>query len=177
MANSCYNHIMIKGSGLEIQNFISLLVPDGAAEDNFPFLNLVSVFNRQNQDGSWFEIEIEKVDNENLILSGDSSWSPCLNIFALVSQKFSSFSIRYEYDEMGSNFAGWADIENGVIEDNSFDYWEGMIHLKGEEQALKDVIGNELDSYDTFDDLMDSDMYKAFNEASQNEILESFVEI
>lgn len=178
MANSCYNFITIIGNKREIQDFHSLMVPNNVhPDDNIVFDNLISEFGKFQEDSKHFDIEINDVEEETITLSGDSAWSPCLHLFSEISKRFKSFEIRYEYSEMGADFSGWADISEGAIEDNCFAYWKGMIEINGEEEALQDVLNNELDSYNTFDDLMESDMFNAFSENSKNTILENFVEI
>jgi hypothetical protein len=74
---------------------------------------------------------------------------------------------------MGNDFSGWADIENGETQDNCFKYWEGQVAMDAS-NALDNAISNELECYETEEELLDSDMYKAFTEDAQKEILENY---
>mgnify|MGYP001600536406 CR=1 FL=1 len=126
-------------------------------------------------NAKWFDLLTEE-DTEDcgyLRISGDSAWSPSLTLFTAISERYPSFKIRYEYEEMGCDFSGWADIENGEMQDHTFGYWEGLVEMdKG--NALDQAIGNELECYDTEEELLESDMYKAFDEDAQAEILEAY---
>jgi hypothetical protein len=75
---------------------------------------------------------------------------------------------------MGCDFSGWAEIEDGECDDNCFEYWKGIVIREGEEEALCMVIENEISCYESEEELIESDMYLAFSEESQAEILESY---
>jgi len=100
-----------------------------------------------------------------------------LLLFHEITKRFTSFKIRYEYEEMGNDFAGYADITNDSFTDNCFKYWEGIIATQGETDALEQVLNNEMECYDTEEELIESDMYLAFSEESKKEILETYNEI
>lgn len=179
MANNCYNYIQITGEKTEIKEFSEMLKLDktkGQDSGTDIYENLCEIFDRQRDDARWFEMDIHEFydDQDEIIISGDSAWSPCLEIFTRISEKFTSFQIRYEYEEMGCDFAGYANITDGNCDDNCFKYWEGKIQSCGENEALSEVLSNELECYDTEEELIESDMYLAFSEESKKEILESF---
>ena len=182
MANYCYNNIEIKGSEQEIKEFAKMLdLNDSQKNGCEVYANLLNeffgTFEQGYGDGNakWFDLLTEE-DTEDygyLRISGDSAWNPSLTLFEKISERYPSFKIRYEYEEMGCDFSGWADIENGEMQDHTFGYWEGLVEMdKG--NALDQAIGNELECYDTEEELLESDMYKAFDECLQAEILEAY---
>ena len=178
MANNCYNFIEINGSEEEIKDFAKLLeLNDTQEHGGDVYENLLNEFcnGEIGENSKWFDLESDQIegDNEYLRVSGDSAWAPSLDLFVKISEKYPSFKIRYEYEEMGCDFSGWADIENGQMQDNCFGYWEGLV-VMDPSNALDNVLGNELSCYDTEEELLDSDMYKAFDEDAQKEILESY---
>jgi hypothetical protein len=178
MANNCYNFIEIKGSEEEVKDFAKLLDLNATQENGCEvYANLLTKFcdGEIGDNAKWFDLESDQIEGDDtyLKISGDTAWSPSLDLFGKISERYPSFIIRYEYEEMGNDFSGWADIENGEIQDNCFPYWEGQIAMDYS-NALDNAIGNELSCYDTEAELLESDMYKAFGEDAQKELLENY---
>lgn len=175
MANNCINFININGSVDEIKNFSKLLeLGEKQANGYDIYANLCNEFGKSGNDGRWFDITVVDKDENCIVISGDSAWSPCLGLFTEISEKYPSFEIRYEYEEGGCDFAGFADINGGVCADNCFGYWEGRAKIDYDyalQSAYEDLDCFEDDSEDEF---IDSDMYKAFNPEDQKELLEEF---
>lgn len=177
MANNCYNFIQIEGSKEEIKAFLELLKKDENKGQNSGYdiyQNLIHDFGRFGEDARWFDIDVQELNKTEITIAGDSAWCPCLEIFTAISGKYQSFIIRYEYDEMGCDFAGFAEIGQGNCNDNCFSYWEGIIASQGEDDALEMVINNELEYYETEEELIESDMFNAFTKENQKEILENY---
>ena len=177
MANNCYNFIQIEGSKKEIKAFLKLLKKDESKGQNSGYdiyQNLIHDFGKFGNDARWFDIDVQELNETEISIAGDSAWCPCLEIFTAISEKYQSFIIRYEYDEMGCDFAGFAEISQGNCNDNCFSYWEGIIASQGESDAMEMVINNELDCYETKEELIESDMYNAFSKENQKEILENY---
>lgn len=183
MANYCYNNISIQGNKKEIKEFNEVLTNlrqefKNSGCDVYGKLkeDYLSENTELDNDGRWFDLEVHNdlEADEEIIISGDSAWSPCLNLFTQISAKYKSFKIRYEYEEMGCDFSGWADIQQGEISDNEFTFWEGMIAINGETDAMDMFICNELDYYESEAELLDDEKYKLFSEENQKEILENF---
>jgi len=177
MANNCYNFIQIEGSKKEIKAFLKLLKKDESKGQNSGYdiyQNLIHDFGKFGNDARWFDIDVQELNETEISIAGDSAWCPCLEIFTSISEKYQSFIIRYEYDEMGCDFAGFAEISQGNCNDNCFSYWEGIIASQGESDAMEMVINNELGCYETKEELIESDMYNAFSKEHQKEILENY---
>lgn len=178
MANHCYNFIEINGSEEDIKDFSKLLELNDTQDNGCDvYTNLINLFcnGEIGENAKWFDLESDQIegDNQYLRISGDSAWAPSLDLFVKISERYPSFVIRYEYEESGCGFSGWADIENGEMQDNCFDYWEGLVEMNSN-SALQNAIDNELGCYDTEEELLESDMYKAFDTAAQAEILENY---
>ena len=179
------NYIQITGDKTEIKEFSEMLKPDTSQgqTDIDIYENLFTEFERQREDARWFSIDVheyefidigKKDEKEEIIISGDSAWCPCLGLFTKISERFKSFHIRYEYEEAGCDFAGYANITDGNCDDNMFSYWKGIIATQGETDALDQVLSNEMECYETEEELIESDMYLAFSDEIKKEILESY---
>lgn len=176
MANHCYNFITINGDEKEIKEFSNLLKIDQTkGQDSLDiYENIKADFETFQEDAKWFDIYINDEDETCIILSGDSAWCPALELFTAISKKYQSFEIRYEYEEMGYDFSGWADINKGECLDNCFSYWEGKIKILGETEVLYYVIESELECYETEEELIETEMFNLFGKENQNIILEEF---
>lgn len=101
------------------------------------YLNLQHEFGNFGNDAKWFDLDIDfepEENSEEIKISGDSAWCPSLELFTAISKKYTSFKIRYEYEEMGCDFSGWADISEGNCTNNEFTYWKGIFEMQGEKQ-------------------------------------------
>jgi len=175
MANNCNNWITLNGNVSEIKEFSKLLEIGENQENGYDiYTNLCNEFGKSENDGRWFDIEVISYEGE-IIISGDSAWCPCLELFTKISEKYPSFEIHYEYEEGGCDFAGFADINDGLCQDNCFGYWEGKAandYNYAFQCAFEDVEYNFED--DTEEDFIKSDMYLAFQPDEQKELLEEF---
>jgi len=102
-----------------------------------------------------------------------------LQIFKKISDKYKSFNIKYEYNERGSDFAGYANISKGVCTDNCFTYWEGLVAID-EDSALEQAIENELECMAedmTLKKFKKSTLYKAFNSENKKELEKEFLSL
>lgn len=177
MANNCYNYIKITGDKAQLKKLYKdfVLYPKSGCDSGYDiYENICHKYGKCGNDGRWFDMDVDYQDKDEITISGDSAWCPCLEIFTKISEKFPKLSINYSYEEMGCNFSGWADIKGGVCDDNCFTYWEGIIKREGEEEAMFIVIENELECYETEEELIESTMYSAFSEKCKLEILEEY---
>lgn len=118
-------------------------------------------------------MHLEKVDECKCVVYGDSAWVPSLDLFTKISERFKSLVIYYEYEEMGSDLAGWAHISDGSCSDNCYRYWEGMREMRGEKELINMIIENELEYYDE-EELIESDMFNVLSEEGKQIILKLF---
>lgn len=176
MANNCYNFIEITGDKAQLEEFGKDLVLDpksGCDSGTDIYANLYHKYGKGENDARWFDMNVDLREDE-IYISGDSAWCPSLEFFTNISAKFPKLFIKYSYEEMGCDFSGWADIEDGGCDDNCYTYWEGLILREGESYTLGNVLENELECYDTEEELISSDMYSQFSEESKLEILKNY---
>jgi len=179
MANNCYNYIDIKGNAEDIKSLSELLKKDeskGQDSGTDIYMNLVHDFGDFDSDAKWFDIYVDNETETALTITGDSAWCPCLELFTEISKKFPSLVIRYEYDEMGADFSGWADIENGNCVDHEFTYWKGQLEIRGESGLMEHILSSEVACYETEEELREADFFSLVSAESQAEILEAFNE-
>ena len=179
MANNCYNYIDIKGNAEDIKSLSELLKKDESRGQDSGcdiYMNLIHVFGDFGNDAKWLDIYVDNETETSLTITGDSAWCPCLELFTAISKKFPSLVIRYEYEEMGCDFSGWADIENGECTDHCFDYWEGQLEMRGEDDMMEGILGNEIACYETEEELREAGFFNLVSAESQAEILEAFNE-
>lgn len=182
MANNCYNYITLSGSASEIQIFSEFLNShkgENGEENTLLYLNLKRSFAEEitRNDAGWFDMDLHEYheSEEEFIISGDSAWSPCLELFTAISEKFPNLEIRYEYEEGGCDFAGWAEIQNGQCADNCFTFWEGRKQTDYD-HALSQAT-EEAQTYDgTEEEFLDEEFYTIFSEEQQAELLREFRE-
>jgi hypothetical protein len=176
MANNCYNYIVINGSKEEIQSFREVLTSKEGQENGCDiYENLVNEHPKHQENAKWFDMDIHNLEEpaeEEIIISGDSAWNPSLELFGEISKKYPSFKIRYEYEERGCDFAGFAEISEGNVNDNCFSFWKGKVEID-ENTAYQSAV-EEISEYEDEEELIDSDMYKAFPEISQAQLIQEF---
>lgn len=150
MANNCYNYGYFTGSVNQIKKLVAALNTERIKEINLG--NQKSLFEGQitlyaKNYGSilgeaeeykdfgfdtyiaygsrWFECswEYDKGEN-NLIISGDSAWSPVLPFFVKLCKAY-KLQCEGEYSESGMDFAGTFIIDSeGNVEENQMSYGE-----------------------------------------------------
>lgn len=177
MANNCNNWITLNGNVSEIKEFSKLLEIGEKQENGYDiYANLCNEFGKSENDGRWFDIDVSKNNENEITISGDSAWCPCLDLFTKISEKYPSFGIHYEYEEPGCDFAGFADISQGNCNDNQFTYWKGKAANDYDyafQSAFEDVY-SFYENDETEEDFIDSDLYKTFKPKEQKELLEEF---
>jgi len=128
MANNCYNQINIEGKEKEID----ILLENIVLHDN-GMVHFEKIQDNLRLEGhypdifgtKWFDVDIERISKEEVIISGDSAWAPALGLFQKLSEFLPSLNIDYFYEEIGSDFCGNAEIKEGIIHDDCRSYWEG----------------------------------------------------
>ena len=174
MANNCYNSIEFNGDKKEIDDFFKVNNLENETNGTDLYSNLVEKYKSNGDDARWFDMYVERYSDENFYISGDSAWCPSLDLITNISKQYPSFVIRYEYEEPGCDFAGYADIQNGNCTDNCYTFWKGIFELRGTEEAISYILENELDSYENIEELKEADFWQLLDEEQQKEVLEAF---
>lgn len=177
MANNCWNYIEITGSPEDLLRFKT----DLDLEGDSPYDSLLERFDpqRELENPRWFEIDVIIYDT-SIHIGGGSAWTPALDLFTEISKHYESFKIKYSYEESGSDFAGWADISEGLCSDNCFGYAEGIIERDGEYEMYDRLTEYELECYsdDTLEEFLDSHIYSVFkNNKIKHDLKEDFIKM
>lgn len=174
MANNCYNYITILGNETEISELKKILLKTPEQDDYDLYHSLRNSFEIHGDDARWFDMDVQETGDDEIMISGDSAWCPSLGLLTEISKKFTSLKIRYEYEEGGCDFAGYAEISEGNCNDNCFSYWKGKIEINGEEDTADEFCLNNLEDYDDKTELLECSSFNEFSKKSQEEILEQF---
>jgi hypothetical protein len=172
MANNCYNHILITGSKENIDLFLNEIgYANSEIIDKTIYPKMIEMYGLKT-NARWFELNIERNGDNNVTIFGDSAWKPSIDLFTDISEKY-SFVIRYDYEEMGVDFSGWADINCGECQDNEFGYWEGLIIRDGEGSVWERLL-DELEYFEDLEELLGSNMYSALSDEGKKDIVEAY---
>ena len=120
MPNWCANNITIKGETETLQ-----LLKD----NNFSFDFIRPQPESQKTDERWYEWRLENwgtkwdihspdiklEDNHTLVVTGDTAWSPPLEILRYATKRFPDIEINITYEEEGMDFFGEADFAKGKV--------------------------------------------------------------
>jgi hypothetical protein len=173
MANNCYNYIEISGDKSQIEK-LKKDFPESITNGCDLYTDLREKYKKDvGNDARWFDIDVNLMEDE-ITLSGDSAWCPCLELFTAISEKFPELNIKYSYEEQGCDFSGWADISDGNCNDNEFTYWKGLLEREGEAFVLNYILENELECMESEEDLTSHEMYLLLSEESKKIVLESY---
>lgn len=102
-----------------------------------------------NYGTKWWDFEIDRRGYDNLLVMGSSAWSPPQEFLRRLSEEY-AVKIYGDYEESGSDYGGYAEYENGVMDDHCFPYREWM-YINSNEQFFHQL-EYEVEYYDTFDD-------------------------
>ena len=140
MANNCYNNIEITGDEKQLNDLKNLL--DNNLIDG-KYLNLVNLSEKKEDESlydsagtGYLEVVID-FQGDTMFITGDSAWTPALELFKKLSIKFPYLIIVYDYEEIGCNFGGWSEIKNGIMDNKIYSYWEYKFMRDYEESLLE----------------------------------------
>lgn len=160
MANYCFNWVSILGK----KDVLDLLQTKFATYESHEgtFSDWCDTFftdKREKKDDvfdeiydygtKWWNFELERRQDTELMISGDSAWSPPQEFLRRLSEEY-AVVIRGEYEEAGCDFGGYADYEKGDMQDYCFTYREWMYINNNESFFYR--LEDEVEYYDTFED-------------------------
>lgn len=108
--------------------------------------------------GARSDVDISEVNftDDNSWMHFDTAWSPPQEFCRRLSEKF-NVQLRLEYEEGGSDFAGFAEYDNGEEEDTCYPFLEGIYHLNKDSNDLERFF-NEVEYQ--FEDMEEVDFEK-----------------
>ena len=160
MANNCYNWVIIRGEkdtlDLLQTKFETYKSHEGTFSD---WCDTFFTDERKKKDDifdeiydygtKWWDFEVERRQDDDLLINGDSAWSPPQEFLRRLSEEYAVL-IRGEYEEAGCDFGGYADYSQGIMQDYCFTYREWM-YINNEENFFY-RLEDEVEYYDTFED-------------------------
>jgi hypothetical protein len=136
MANNCYNIITFEGDIEKLNKIRDILIPltqSGLNYENYKeifndeqvFIDSYEDYDFRDEHPKWFTPEEPFINDGQLIIQGDSAWSPVTELVGMISHVY-KVAATIIYEEQGSNFAGEQIYnEDGVcILDDEYTYWE-----------------------------------------------------
>lgn len=172
MANYCYNTIEITGKEIDLKNFMEKFTQSIEKEHLLfekilgynPYEKGKDVY--QECGTKCFTPYIDNNEVDFISMSGDSAWSPPIELFVKLSKTY-HLKIEMQFEEMGCEFGGNAIIENGnLLEDNYYDYWEWKFlcnYDSTREQVFNDEFEWIIEDVETTEDLTDLDCFSYLN--------------
>lgn len=168
MANYCYNYISISGDKESIDKIEEFFKSYSKFDSTTDWGDSViksdysideRIYNDFNKYGSrWFDFYLIRDSDEDLIISGDSAWSP---METLVGGLCYTFGVDgwIEYEEPGCDFGGRTSFnKDGIINEIiQMSYSEWMYHCNGSEwvnESLYYDLECQIEDYDTFDEFI-----------------------
>lgn len=129
MANNCWNYVSITGDKQVInsiqKHFKNYENTRYFTEFGDAFFNKKRDYEGQSFDfyyeygTKWWQFEWNRDSDTELVIQGDSAWSPPLELLKRISKKYSC-KVYAEYQEYGMDFAGRVTYKNGKTKDE----WE-----------------------------------------------------
>lgn len=145
MANNCFNWIRFEGSKTALDRLEKKLktydksqyftewseyvIGKGKLDGGVGFQEKYGTeFNVYYMYGTkWFDFSMDGDDND-LILHGDSAWSPPIKLIEEICKKY-KLKAEHEYEEPGNDFGGVTTFDkNGIIEEKDYSYDEWRYH-------------------------------------------------
>jgi hypothetical protein len=159
MANDCWNKAVITGSNETLQKIKTRF--ESSENGVFNMNNYHTLFDSDVSDmteeefgSKRFTPSVEIYDNQ-LVISGDSAWSPMIGLFERICVDY-GVEATLEYDEIGYDFAGkivW-DSKGVELVNEEFTYWEWMC-IKDPDSFWEEMSWRYED-YDTFEELLET---------------------
>lgn len=147
MPNWCYNHIVVKGESNDIKR-ISNIIENLKEEEDILFQSLIGLpegTDVEKYNDNWYDINVkwfgtkwdvgidfvEKIEEDYILFSGDTAWSPPINFCIELSKKY-NVQVEMYFEEHGWDCCGkcWID-SNGGNKEEIYSYHKGVYFFKG----------------------------------------------
>jgi hypothetical protein len=158
MANDCWNKVIIKGDETTLKKIEEKF---NSVEDGFFNINnYQTLFDSDVSDmdvddfGSKRFVPSVSVQDGQLLIAGDSAWSPVIGLFERICVDY-GVEAELEYDEMGCDFAGrivW-DSKGVELENEEWTYWERLC-MKDPDNFWEEM-QYRYEIYDDYDELVE----------------------
>jgi hypothetical protein len=157
MANNCWNYAVLSGDKAVLDDIQERF----SKYDDFNYFIHFGdyVLKKETQTNTddyylygtkWWQFNIDERTDNTMTISGDSAWSPPLELLRQISEVY-NVTIEGEYNECGMDFGGFFYCEDGCLEDNEMTYFEYQLE-SDREWAINEVIDNLSDCDEEFDE-------------------------
>lgn len=164
MANYCYNYVRITGDEKTLdllqEKFKNYSNTNYFTEFGDTFFDIKRDYKSENfafyykYGTKWWDFQMQRDEATELIITGDSAWSPPINLIQKISETY-NVEIYSEWDEPGMDFAGKVTYINGNMKDLlecSSQLFE--LEYKTPEEFCEGILENIDEGYE-FDDFME----------------------
>jgi hypothetical protein len=188
MANYCWNWVGFEGNKDTLKD-LQRRFEEGVKSENLVTLSNI-LFNEEKRieeisslydeyGTRWWDIDIDRneIDNDFLIVVGDSAWSPPSILIKRISEVY-RVKATIEFEEMGNDFGGSETFINGeLVEEVTMTYREWNYHNSREyaiAYIIEDLQDSPEDYYESAEELLEDLSYMI--EEDRNEILSVYLE-
>lgn len=135
MANNCWNWVSFTGDKKTLDKLEKKFEKYDDTNYFTEFGDIVLGKNKRNykekkydfyyQYGTkWWDFDIDREDDDVLVIMGDSAWSPPTELTKKISDKYQLW-VHHEFEESGMDFAGKYEYKNGkIIKEKDMSYQE-----------------------------------------------------
>jgi len=173
MANDCWNKAIIRGDKPQLERIFKKF--DSIENRVLHIGNYKKLFTEDVSDmdeEDWgskrFTPTCEMFDSE-LVITGDSAWSPMIGLFEMVSAEF-GVEVELDFEEMGYDFAGkicW-DNKGIILENEMWTYWEKLSLF--DQENFWEELTYRAEIYDSLDEFMEDLNLSKWKDQSQIDI-------
>jgi hypothetical protein len=169
MANDCWNKVIIKGDESTLKKIEEKF--NSVENGFFNINNYSSLFDTDVSDmdeddfGSKRFLSSVTIQDGQLLISGDSAWSPMVGLFERICVEY-GVEAELEYDEIGYDFAGrivW-DSKGVEIENEEWTYWERLC-IKDQDYFWEEMQWR-YEIYEEFDELLQDFQLEKWKDSS-----------
>jgi hypothetical protein len=152
MANNCWNYAVLSGDKAALDEIQERFSKYGDFNYFIEFGDYVlkketktSTDHYYLYGTKWWDFNIDERTDLSLTISGDSAWSPPLELLRQISEVY-NVTIEGEYNECGMGFGGFFSAYEGGLDDNQMTYREYQLECD-RDWAIQDII-DDLESFE-----------------------------
>jgi len=166
MANNCWNWVSITGCKSSLDRIESKFKKYDQTDYFTEFGDIVlEKKTRQYKEQpfefyyyygtKWWDIDMDRNSDECLVISGDTAWSPPLELMKRVSRRY-QVEVLHEFEEPGCDFAGVHTYKNGEVIDRKDYTYDEYRYIDNYESWWDDMIDRINDNpYDTWEEFVE----------------------
>ena len=189
MANNCWNWVRITGCKSSLDRIESKFKKYDSTNWFTEFGDIVlekktreyknQPFEFYYQYGTkWWDIDMVRSSDEDLIISGDTAWSPPLKLMKRVSRRY-RVEVLHEFEEAGCDFAGVHTYKNGEVIDQKDYTYDEYRYIDNYESWWDDMIDRindySSDSWEEFvEDFIDESVLNIISSEDLQELKDEF---